>query len=168
MALKRLAWLTPALIALAVAGGIWLVWFAGPGISVEAKGSEVWVDTRWLGEYFTAASEIQVSSGSGEVVFRATSPSHGCVSTLYRFVAGANEVPFAASEACAIDVPYESSAFTLQAGKTYTFSVVGSTFFGNYRRASRRFVVPGAVDMSPTNASQQIRAKVTPRERQAS
>ena len=121
---------------------VWAVWFAAPPVDVMTVGPAVRIDTRYLGEYYVAASLIEITGSNGETVFRATSPSSRCTSDLFVFVAGINDVPPVATDRCAVQVPSSAPTFELIAGAGYTFTVVRDTGFGHRRKATRSFTMP--------------------------
>ena len=141
--LKFLALGLAATVTLAIIVGIWVVWFAAPPVEVMTVGPAVRIDTRYLGEYYVAASVIEVTDSNGSPVFRATSSRSDCTSDLFVFAAGDNDVPALGTGGCAVEVPRNSPTFDLKAGGTYTFTVIGNNGFGHVRKASRRFTVPG-------------------------
>jgi hypothetical protein len=150
--LKILAIACGAVVAVAVILVVWVVWFAAPPVGVMTVGPAVRIDTRFLGEYYVAASLIELAGSDGEPVLRATSSTSRCTSDLFVFVAGINDVPSLATDSCAVEVPRNSPTFELKGGVGYTFTVVGNNWFGHHRRASRTFTVPGTVGgVSPTN-----------------
>jgi hypothetical protein len=142
--LKILAIGCGVVVALAVIVGVWAVWFAALPVDVMTVGPAVRIDSRYLGESYVAASLIEITESNGQPVFRATSPTSGCTSDLFAFAAGTNNVPPIATDRCAVQVPTHAPTFELIAGARYTFTVVGDNGFGNPRRATRSFTVPGA------------------------
>lgn len=146
--LKTLAIGCGGVVAVAVIGVAWVVWVAAPPIDVMTVGPAVRIDTRFLGEYYVAASLIELTGSDGQPVLRATSATSSCTSDLFVFVAGVNDVPSLATDRCTVEVPRDAPAFELNAGATYTFTVVGISGFGHHRTASRSFTVPGTVGVA--------------------
>jgi len=132
-------------VVVAVIVVVWVVWFAAPPVAVMTVGPAIRIDTRFLGEYYVAASLIELTGSDGQPVLRATSPTSRCVSDLFVFVAGINDVPSSLStDSCGVDVPRKSPTFELKGGAGYTFTVVSKNWFGHHREASRSFTLPGA------------------------
>jgi hypothetical protein len=119
MLLKILAIGCGVVIALALSAVVWVVWFGAPPVGVMTVGPAVRIDTRFLGEYYVAASLIELTGSDGQPVLRAISSTSRCTSDLFVFVAGVNDVPALATENCAVEVPRNSQTFELKAGAGY-------------------------------------------------
>ncbi len=156
---KAMVLVIGSLAGLAIMGAIWLVFFSGPPIEVTTDDRGTLVDTSRLGEYFTAASVIDVLEDNGESVLRLVSSGNECSSLRWRFVAGLNQVPTEFGDRCRVAVPSSASTFTLEAGKRYRFTIVGNNGFGHSRRSSRvfRVAVPRGV-----SSNQRVNTPVRP------
>lgn len=151
MFLKTVAILVGVVVVLVAAGGVWLVFIAGPPVSVVVEETEVVVETTFLGEYFIGSSLIEVVAANGEPVLRIVSPTAACISYRYRFAAGPNDVPAIEGGQCAVEVPRGSATFILTSGESYRFTVIGNNGFGHLRRSTRRFRIPPGAGGASSN-----------------
>ena len=147
--MKLLGWLIlialPAAVLIIIAGSlvfVWFTYFAGPPLSIRAKGCEKMVDVRTFGEYQTNIRRLKIVRVDSQQVIWEMNSERGISIWTFRLHPGTNPTHVGLGLEAEASVPSHQASFSLLPEVPYELIASIMRASGSLRSSSQAFSFP--------------------------